>query len=134
MPLDLRTMNLSDLIPVVLPDGRVLELGKVRREKMKKRKWGQFQYQAKRRNLPISISEAHYSFIIDLPCMYCHSVDVGVDRARNNEAYTPENCVPCCTTCNMAKRGASVAGYISHSRKIAKLNLHSFLLRSASAP
>lgn len=32
----------------------------------------------------------------------------GIDRLNNSKGYEPDNVVPCCTTCNLAKRAMSV--------------------------
>jgi hypothetical protein len=44
----------------------------------------------------------------------------GVDRCDNTKGYTPNNCVSCCNTCNLAKRKLSIKDFIQHIRKIAK--------------
>lgn len=44
---------------------------------------------------------------IDRKCHYCNgelpSTTIGLDRMNNENGYTLENCVPCCTVCNQIK-------------------------------
>lgn len=37
----------------------------------------------------------------------------GVDRVDNERGYSVDNCVPCCKTCNYAKRKLSISAFIS---------------------
>lgn len=40
------------------------------------------------------------------PCVYCGHVDTpcnGLDRIDNSIGHTIDNCVPCCTLCNMTR-------------------------------
>jgi len=41
-------------------------------------------------------------------CHYCGGVKCGIDRVDNNVGYIIDNCVPCCTICNLAKRNLNV--------------------------
>jgi hypothetical protein len=55
--------------------------------------------------------------MIFLPCFYCGHSEIygvnGVDRKDNAVGYTLENSVPCCATCNFAKRQMTVAEFIA---------------------
>jgi len=46
----------------------------------------------------------------------------GVDRVDNSLGYTSGNCVACCATCNLMKRGMSVTDFVSHAKKITEHN------------
>jgi hypothetical protein len=35
----------------------------------------------------------------------------GIDRVDNTKGYTLENCVPCCTRCNLAKHTMSLTAF-----------------------
>jgi hypothetical protein len=86
-----------------------------------KRCWDEFKRQASRRGLNVSISERRYSTMINSKCTYCEtSRQVGVDRARNKEHYTAENNVPCCGSCNMAKRSDSIRDFALRAIRITK--------------
>jgi hypothetical protein len=77
---------------------------------------------AKARNYTFNISLEFFSEIILKKCFYCGSeperiekgdnkksfiICNGIDRKHNNIGYEPDNCVPCCTICNYAKRSLS---------------------------
>lgn len=42
----------------------------------------------------------------------------GIDRRNNNEGYTKENCVPCCTRCNFQKREMEYDDFLIHVKRI----------------
>ena len=56
------------------------------------------------------------------PCVYCgKDIDtIGLDRIDNSKGYSQDNVVPCCTQCNLSKRGRSLQDYLSSSVKIAR--------------
>jgi len=47
----------------------------------------------------------------------------GVDRKDNDLGYTPDNCVPCCKTCNFAKGSSPYEGFITYLDRLAKFRL-----------
>jgi hypothetical protein len=47
----------------------------------------------------------------------------GVDRTDNSLGYTMENCVPCCSTCNMMKHQLTVSQFLSHIRNVYTFSL-----------
>ena len=61
---------------------------------------------------------------VQLPCLYCGVLDPahlnGIDRLDNATGYLPDNCVPCCWTCNMMKNTldpktfVARCGHLSH--------------------
>jgi hypothetical protein len=42
----------------------------------------------------------------------------GIDRKNNSLGYVSNNCVPCCSECNLMKRKMSVNQFLEHMRKI----------------
>lgn len=70
---------------------------------------------AKRRGKYFDLSLEHFESLISEDCFYCgapprvytlgrHKIEAnGIDRRDNNIGYTKENCVPCCTGCNVTK-------------------------------
>ncbi len=42
----------------------------------------------------------------------------GIDRFDNSKGYTPENSVPCCWDCNVAKSDSAAEHFISHAERI----------------
>lgn len=60
-------------------------------------------------------------------CYYCGQLSpgknyVGIDRIDSNGNYTVDNCVSCCSICNMMKRTLPIDSFFSHIHKIS--NLH----------
>lgn len=47
-----------------------------------------------------------------------HFIHNGIDRKDNNIGYTMDNCVPCCTKCNMSKRTMSITEFLSWIKKV----------------
>jgi hypothetical protein len=43
----------------------------------------------------------------------------GIDRLDNSVGYVPGNCVPCCSTCNYAKRDMSAAEFVTWIKRAA---------------
>lgn len=67
-----------------------------------------FKKSAKQRHLDVSISIEQFAAISLQPCRYCGGklpeAGSGIDRIDSTQGYTIENCAPCCTECNLAKR------------------------------
>jgi hypothetical protein len=74
-----------------------------------KYKYGYYKREAfnKGRCYELTFIESKKMFVSD--CHYCGSMAFegialnGIDRKNNNIGYTKDNCVPCCTMCNMMK-------------------------------
>lgn len=71
---------------------------------------------AKRNMREFELTKKEFMYIINLPCKYCGALPVtdangavrnGIDRANNEEGYTKNNCVPCCSRCNKSKHTMS---------------------------
>lgn len=71
---------------------------------------------AQARGYPWGLTDADAERLLTQDCRYCsappgrlfrYSSAVatlgGIDRVDNTLGYTPDNCVPCCSTCNRAK-------------------------------
>lgn len=90
------------------------------------------------RNLTFDISREQFDILIAGNCYYCGDTprlctysskaalkykDLyinGIDRLDNNIGYIIDNCVPCCTTCNMMKKTMSDKVFLEHIKKINK--------------
>lgn len=87
---------------------------------------------AKRRNLPFELSKEEFASIAGRPCHYCGAPAVttgsyaghtdyreyafpatGVDRKDPSLGYTLSNCVPACTTCNLAKQSMTYDEFLA---------------------
>lgn len=82
---------------------------------------------AMRRGLKVSLSEAAAIIMMRLPCFYCgtparHNIrSWWIDRWDNSKGYSINNCVPCCSTCNMMKgHGLSGCQFVAKSITISK--------------
>lgn len=67
-----------------------------------------------------------FTKLIRQPCFYCgvqHEDRLGgVDRIVSSIEYTFDNCVPCCSFCNMMKNTLDVASFLRKVREIAIFN------------
>lgn len=91
---------------------------------------------AKKRDLEWNLSATEFEDLAKSRCTYCGKSAGrrklwregepvvsferlnGVDRADSTKGYTPDNCVPCCTTCNRFKSKMSQKEFIRHVRRI----------------
>lgn len=95
----------------------------------------QYKKSAKERKLEFKLTFDEFSKLILMPCYYCGEkasrkinyykwtngfVHNGVDRLDSKIGYIKENCVPCCTKCNFAKRESSIEEFYKWVKKINK--------------
>lgn len=76
---------------------------------------------ARRRGLEFSLTEDEVGFIIRDNCWYCGTPadpTNGIDRQDNAQGYTTKNVVPCCSTCNYAKRDMSSDSFLTWAMRI----------------
>lgn len=94
---------------------------------------------AKKRNLVFKLTESEFETLTQGNCFYCginpstitqHPqlssagkqnacyVYNGIDRVDNTKGYTVDNCVSCCTTCNLAKSEKSADHFLTWLRRI----------------
>lgn len=86
-----------------------------------------YKFEAKYRKLDFELSLDDFSNMTKQHCFYCgippsqvtkykqangQYIYNGVDRVDNTRGYILENCVPCCETCNRAKRMMTVNDFI----------------------
>jgi hypothetical protein len=78
-----------------------------------KSKFFYYGYDAKRRGLDFVLTEEQFKALItsEEGCDYCDKKPkdtefgiLGVDRVDSKKGYTIDNCVTCCSDCNLAKR------------------------------
>ena len=58
---------------------------------------------AKHRGLEWTLTDEDTVEMMTSPCVYCGVLlEInGIDRMDNTKGYVPDNCVPCCKTCNL---------------------------------
>jgi hypothetical protein len=72
------------------------------------------------RGLVFSLPFEIFSSFLIRPCHYCGAAPDpfnGVDRIDNTKGYLIENCAPCCTTCNNAKKDLPINQFIEWALK-----------------
>ena len=88
---------------------------------------------AKHRGIRCSLSYRQYLNFTNKNCFYCdeeipwnpynkhgqNNPGYFLDRMNPKKGYTKNNCVSCCTKCNMAKRSLTSNEFISMCKKIA---------------
>lgn len=62
--------------------------------------------------------------LITNKCVYCGDLQIlnGVDRKNNNEGYTIQNSVSCCTIYNQAKHAFSYTAFIEWIERVVKFH------------
>jgi hypothetical protein len=91
---------------------------------------------AKTRNLVFDLSKENFLKIVSQNCFYCNQEPIesqfsksanrsnikflhnGVDRLNSKVGYVIENCVPCCSMCNLMKNKFSVEDFINKVKQI----------------
>lgn len=90
---------------------------------------------AKARGIEFSLTTADFLNLVAQDCNYCGSPPSmkkatmferclmnGVDRLDNGQGYTVNNCVPCCTRCNLMKHAFTVSEFLDHIARIYLFN------------
>jgi hypothetical protein len=92
-----------------------------------------YQKSASRDNREFTIELDEFKKLIFSNCYYCgteplretkrknHNGKIsynGIDRVDNSVGYILNNCVPCCTTCNLAKRDMGQTEFITWANKV----------------
>lgn len=111
----------------------------------KNRLWLTYKNSAKSRNLPFELTSEQFTKLINGDCYYCGSparfqslytrnikvpikgVANGIDRVDSSKGYTADNCVSCCTICNLMKLDHSKSDFLNHIEKI-----HNHFLKQGS--
>jgi hypothetical protein len=96
---------------------------------------------ARKNKRKFTLSRHEFESKIIQPCTYCGAPPVtpewaaklrkqklcwyngtkavnGLDRKDNQKGYTPENAVPCCRTCNVAKHTMSESEFLSWAHRV----------------
>jgi len=101
--------------------------------------FGSYKSNAKQRNLVMKLSFRQFKSLCQQNCWYCGTppgrvfayksdesrniIYNGVDRLFNEDDYTVQNSVPCCSYCNYLKREVDHIDFLAHIKAIAEHNL-----------
>jgi len=82
-------------------------------------RYSKYKYGATKRGYVFEINFKFFNELINSDCHYCGSVDsIGIDRKDNTLGYSKDNCLSCCTSCNMMKRGLDYDYFINKCKSI----------------
>lgn len=87
-------------------------------------RYGKYKVSAKKRGYDFELSFEEFSAYWQEPCFYC-GVDIesiGLDRIVNDEGYSVDNVVSCCSSCNVAKNDRSMGEFIEMCKRVASLH------------
>jgi len=103
--------------------------------------YGSYKSRAKTKKLNFSLTPAEAKNLFTSNCYYCGAIPSliykssyedyvytrvgnfiynGIDRKNNDEGYDLKNCVPCCKTCNIAKKAASSEQFLNWITRVYK--------------
>jgi hypothetical protein len=93
------------------------------RKKCATTKLNQMKTSATKRDLLWELADEVALEMVKSPCVYCEFLDLdmtvnGIDRLESSKNYTIDNCVPCCTHCNIMKGCYDPITFIERCRKI----------------
>jgi hypothetical protein len=103
-------------------------------ERVFNKRFNQYKQGAKRRNIDMTLGFTEFIQLCKSDCYYCgtgpsHDItryrykgDIhydttiftnGIDRIDSSKGYVSDNCVPCCSVCNRAKRDMQLQDFIN---------------------
>jgi hypothetical protein len=85
-----------------------------------KGKWHSYQRCAKTRNYEWNLDFCEFSRFWQNDCYYCNSPikTIGIDRLDSSEGYSLDNCVSCCSICNIMKMDLPLSTFIDQIKRI----------------
>lgn len=75
-----------------------------------------------KRGMAMELTKAEFQAIAGRPCHYCGATTPkgnGVDRVDSSKTYSPDNCVPACGWCNLAKSTAAAQDFVDKCKAVA---------------
>ncbi len=102
---------------------------------------------AKARNLEWDLNEEQFANLINKNCFYCgeqpskrqtisykdkYELVNGIDRLDSSKGYTINNCVPCCSKCNIMKSNFKKEDFLQHISKIYNFSISSTTIPKGS--
>jgi hypothetical protein len=94
----------------------------------KTQRYCNYKYDASRRDIEFNLSKNEFSYLVLQKCIYCHSEGEGyygmgaggIDRINSTKDYNINNCVPCCSTCNIMKLNYTKESFLNKCLQITK--------------
>lgn len=91
-------------------------------------KLNQLKNSANKRDIPWELTDENALIMITSSCTFCGYLDLnettnGIDRLDSSKCYTQNNCVPCCSHCNIMKGCYDPDTFIERCRKIGECSL-----------
>lgn len=84
-------------------------------------KYNRYKSDSKRRQREFTLTYEQFNTIISQNCYYCGSnSSIGIDRCNSKLGYIINNCVPCCTVCNIMKGKMTKLDFIEQAKRISK--------------
>lgn len=88
-------------------------------ERVARDRYSVYKQNAKRRGVAFDIALPIFSSLLGKACTYCGTHErIGVDRVDSSLGYSAENCAPCCSDCNYAKREMSQESFLNMVARI----------------
>jgi hypothetical protein len=99
-----------------------------KRKKCATTKLNQMKTSATKRDLLWELADYVALEMVKSPCVYCGFINLditvnSIDRLDSSKNYTPSNCVPCCTHCNIMKGCYDPITFIERCRKIGECKM-----------
>jgi hypothetical protein len=102
--------------------------------------WCRYKTSARYKSIAFDLTQEEFRFLTKSDCHYCGQAPMqsiitrriasepvrtrkpyiynGIDRANNNQGYTLENSLPCCSECNYLKSASDKSVFLNHITKI----------------
>jgi len=137
--LDCKTQSdlMADEVNAMLVKNNMHQMG------IRKSLYTVYKSNARNRGYDFNLTLEEFNSLITQPCHYCgqepevlnggslsdrrdksqpNLYTNGIDRIDSTKGYTVENCVPCCSKCNLMKNTYSVDEFLNHVKKISDFN------------
>jgi hypothetical protein len=81
-------------------------------------RYNKYKASADKRGHTFLLTQEEFTHLLEGDCTYCGGTGGGVDRVDSSVGYELDNCVPCCTTCNLMKLDHNLDDWLTHLEKV----------------
>lgn len=85
----------------------VLKISQHKTKQNLRTRYGQLLGNARRRKIEVNLSFEDFKTIVSPSCFYCAGslpvTGAGIDRINCDKGYSLDNCIACCTDCNLTR-------------------------------